>query len=37
LGKILGRYIFREVVVTSVVVTAVLLVLLLANQLAAVL
>jgi lipopolysaccharide export system permease protein len=37
LGKILGRYIFREVVVTSVVVTAVLLVLLLANQFAAVL
>jgi lipopolysaccharide export system permease protein len=37
LGKILGRYIFREVVVTSVVVTAVLLVLLLANQVAAVL
>ncbi len=37
MGKILGRYIFREVVVTSVVVTAVLLVLLLANQFAAVL
>ena len=37
MGKILGRYIFREVVVTSVVVTAVLLVLLLANQLAVVL
>jgi lipopolysaccharide export system permease protein len=37
LGKILGRYIFREVVVTSVVVTAVLLILLLANQFAAVL
>jgi len=37
LGKILGRYIFREIVVTSVVVTAVLLILLLANQFAAVL
>jgi len=37
LGKILGRYIFREVVVASVVVTAVLLVILLANQVAAVL
>lgn len=37
MGKILGRYIFREVVVTSLVVTAVLLVLLLANQVAAVL
>ncbi len=37
MGKILGRYIFREVVVTSVVVTAVLLVMLLANQVAVVL
>jgi len=37
LGKILGRYIFKEIVVTSVVVTAVLLVLLLANQVATVL
>jgi lipopolysaccharide export system permease protein len=37
LGKILGRYIFREVVVASVVVTAVLLVILLANQVAVVL
>jgi len=37
LGTILGRYILREVVVASVVVTAVLLVILLANQLAVVL
>jgi lipopolysaccharide export system permease protein len=37
LGKILGRYIFREVVVASLVVTAILLVILLANQVAAVL
>ena len=37
MGKILGRYIFREVVVASVVVTAVLLVILLANQVAVVL
>lgn len=37
MGKILGRYIFREIVVTSVVVTAVLLILLLANQVAVVL
>jgi lipopolysaccharide export system permease protein len=37
LGKILGRYILREVVATSVVVTAVLLVILLANQVAVVL
>jgi lipopolysaccharide export system permease protein len=37
LGKILGRYILREVVVDSVVVTAVLLVILLANQVAVVL
>ena len=32
MGKILSRYILREVVVASVVVTAVLLVILLANQ-----
>jgi lipopolysaccharide export system permease protein len=37
LGKILGRYILREVAVTSLVVTAVLLVVLLANQVAVVL
>jgi lipopolysaccharide export system permease protein len=37
LGKILGRYILREVAVASVVVTAVLLVILLANQVAVVL
>jgi lipopolysaccharide export system permease protein len=37
LGKILGRYILREVVVASVVVTTVLLVILLANQVAVVL
>jgi lipopolysaccharide export system permease protein len=37
LGKILGRYILREVVVTFVVVTVVLLVVLLANQVASVL
>jgi lipopolysaccharide export system permease protein len=37
LGKILGRYILREVVAASVVVTAVLLVILLANQVAVVL
>ena len=37
LGKILGRYILREVVTASVVVTAVLLVILLANQVAVVL
>jgi lipopolysaccharide export system permease protein len=37
LGKILGRYILREVVVTSLVVTGVLLIVLLANQVAAVL
>jgi len=37
LGKILGRYILREVVLASVVVTAVLLVVLLANQVAVVL
>jgi len=37
LAKILGRYILREVVVDSVVVTAVLLVILLANQVASVL
>jgi lipopolysaccharide export system permease protein len=37
LGKILGRYILREVAVTSLLVTAVLLVVLLANQVAVVL
>jgi lipopolysaccharide export system permease protein len=37
LGKILGRYVLREVIVASVVVTAVLLVILLANQVAVVL
>ncbi|MEA3178924.1 MAG: lipopolysaccharide export system permease protein, partial [Gammaproteobacteria bacterium] len=37
MGKILGRYILREVVVAFVVVTAVLLVILLANQVAVVL
>jgi lipopolysaccharide export system permease protein len=37
LGKILGRYILREVLLASVVVTTVLLVILLANQVAAVL
>lgn len=37
MGKILGRYILREVVVASLVVTAVLLVVLLANQVAVVL
>lgn len=37
MGKILGRYILREVVLASVVVTAVLLVVLLANQVAVVL
>jgi lipopolysaccharide export system permease protein len=37
LGNILGRYILREVVVASVVVTSVLLVILLANQVAVVL
>lgn len=37
MGKILGRYILREVVIASVVVTAVLLVVLLANQVALVL
>src|SRR5262249_1748169 len=37
LGKILGRYILREVVLASVAVTAVLLVVLLANQVAVVL
>jgi lipopolysaccharide export system permease protein len=37
LGKILGRYILREVAVTSVLVTALLLIVLLANQVAAVL
>jgi lipopolysaccharide export system permease protein len=37
LGKILGRYILREVALTSVLVTAVLLVILLANQVAQVL
>ncbi|HKT71350.1 MAG TPA: LPS export ABC transporter permease LptF [Steroidobacteraceae bacterium] len=37
MGKILGRYILREVVIASVAVTSVLLVILLANQVAAVL
>ena len=37
MGKILGRYILREVIVTSVVVTAVLLIILLVSQVAAVL
>jgi lipopolysaccharide export system permease protein len=37
LGKIIGRYILREVVVTSTLVTSVLLVVLLANQVAVVL
>ena len=37
MGKILGRYILREVALTSVVVTAVLLIVLLANQVAVVL
>lgn len=37
MGKILGRYLLREVAVTSLVVTGVLLVILLANQVAAVL
>jgi lipopolysaccharide export system permease protein len=37
LGKILGRYILREVIVTSLLVTSVLLIVLLANQVAVVL